>query len=110
MVDKRPASSDVDEYGLPRKWRRPVNETASFERNVGAGWKRFEEWCTRHGETAFPASMETVLRFLLHPDGISGDDLFQSWQEIRRHHEAYYWHTNANPVERLFLEGVRVSE
>jgi hypothetical protein len=100
----------LDEFGLPQEWRRPASETRSFERNVGAGWKRFEAWCARHSEKGFPASVETLLGFLLHPDGISGDGLFESWQEIRRHHEAYYWHTDANAVELLFLDGVRMSE
>jgi hypothetical protein len=106
----RDLSPPFDEYGLPQAWRRPASETRAFGRNVGAGWERFEAWCIHHGEKAFPADERTVLRFLLHPDGIIGNDLGESWQAIRQHHGAYYWRTDANPVELLFLDGVRVSE
>jgi hypothetical protein len=84
----------------PRHVRRSAAE--------GNQWKHFVDWCESHEHRAFPASVETVLRFLL--DGpLRGRELYRAWAAIGGHHHAYYWHADANPQLLLKLGGAEVT-
>jgi hypothetical protein len=102
-----PPDPEVDEYGLPRAWRHETVNHMLLEHETGH-WPIFERWCQKQGRQAFPASVETVLRFLTNPP-VSGPELYRTWRSIDAYHEAHYWHTDANPV--FFLKvgaGVRI--
>jgi hypothetical protein len=98
---------ELDEFGLPKWWRRDEIEVAFLD-SYPNQWKQFVDWCESHGYRAFPASVETVLRFLLHGP-LRGRELYRGWVAIARHHAAYYWNSNANPQLLLKLGGAEVT-
>lgn len=99
---------DLDEYGLPVAWRLDEVDSALIE-DAEEYWAGFEDWCRRKGYSAFPATPTTVLRFL--DDQSRGRaNLKDVWTAIDLRHEAYYWHSNANPVPILEDSGVVVGE
>jgi hypothetical protein len=101
-----PADPDLDEYGRPRAWRRDPTDRM-FLKASEAFWPYFERWCASRGLNDFPASPRTVLLFL-KSSAVEGETLFRTWKAINRRHEAYYWHTDANPVQLLSTGGVEV--
>lgn len=102
-----PSASQLDEYGFPLAWRREPVRQRLLE-DTAEHWALFADWCETRGLRAFPASVETVLRFLREAP-VQGRRLYETWQAINARHEAHYWHTNANPVLLLeFGHGVLV--
>lgn len=95
--------SELDEYGFPRVWRRD-SPNEKFLAHSAEYWPYFERWCETRGLQAFPASVEVVLKFLRNPP-LQGRDLYEVWRAINARHEAYYWHTDANPVQWLKVAG-----
>jgi len=93
----------------PAAWRRePVHE--ALLRASEPYWPVFERWCEERNLRAFPASVETVRRFLVEPP-VTGRELYATWKAIDARHEAYYWNSNANPVTILrFGHGWDVTE
>ena len=97
----------LDENGLPVYWRHePPNlgELAGPE----SYWSVFEQWCSERGLRSFLATSETVLRFLCGSVGRE-PHLYQIFDAINTHHDVYYWHTAANPIDIIrHIEGVYV--
>ncbi len=104
-----PPPPDLDENGLPREWRNDLAEDTGsrwlLERS-NEHWPIFEKWCDAHSRTAFPATSETVLGFVLDPP-VRGRELYDAWSSIRNRHEAIYWHEDACPYCGL-TRGYRV--
>lgn len=92
-------TSSEDEYGLPSEWRRTPPWSTLLE-DTAEDWAQFERWCESHGLRAFPASIQTVIRFLMERP-VQGAQLYDVWSAIEGHHEAYYWHADANPAFKL---------
>ena len=95
-------SSALDEHGMPRAWRRDPEDPVGvhFLQESERYWPVFERWCKERGFRAFPATAETVAEFLEHAP-VRGRLLYEVWQAIDARHEAYYWHSDANPVFTL---------
>lgn len=91
----------LDSGGLPLAWRRPHVSPAHLEGSAVsfAIWGGFEDWCQQQSVSALPASPRTVMRFLRSRQG----QLSEIWEVISSRHEAYYWHTDANPIRVLEL-------
>ena len=110
---RQPPVTELDEYGFPRMWRRdPASDKShkrQFRRSV-EHWPIFERWCQEHGLRAFPASEETLLRFLLFPP-VTGRELYETWWAVSFRHDAYYWVSDADPLYLLqYGNGVYVSQ
>lgn len=100
------SESDLDEFGLPREWRRPEPMYLADNRQ---GWSAFSTWAQQRGVRAFPASVATVVRFIAEcPRPTS--DLHQIWEAIDLEHTAHYWHTDANPIMILRMAGIDIDE
>lgn len=99
---RRPAPlspNEIDEYGFARAWHREkINEAARD--HASEAWPIFETWCHARGVRAFPATREVVLDFVRNPP-VTGATLYAVWRAIDAMHDAYYWHTDANPVLSL---------
>ncbi len=99
---KRQAQSappELDEHGFPMDWRqdpttRPI--LVSHLEQSAEDWAIFERWCEAKSFRAFPASPETVLKFLTDPS-VHGQRLADVYWAIDRRHDAYYWNEDANP-------------
>lgn len=108
-----PPATELDEYGLPRMWRRDPASDKSHERRLRRSdkhWPIFERWCQEHGLRAFPASEETLLRFLLFPP-VTGRELYETWWAVSFRHDAYYWVEDVDPFYLLQCgNGVVVSQ
>ena len=99
-LDAIPPSHELDEYGFPQTWRRDPVTDVSHERMLRRSdkhWPTFERWCQQQGLRAFPASEETLLRFLLFPP-VVGRQLYDIWWAVSCRHDAYYWMEDADPV------------
>ncbi len=70
-------------------------------------WGVFERWCAGHGYRPFPSTPEVVLEFLLDPP-VTGREVGDVLTAITYYHDAFYWHTNANPGTWMFAYGVYV--
>jgi hypothetical protein len=97
----------LDEFGVPESWRNEVIDEAWLEQSR-VHWEVFERWCQEHDRTAFPADAHTCLDFL-RAMWDRGPELYEIWQAIDERHEVYYWHTDANAVQRMrFFLGLMV--
>lgn len=109
----QPYSTELDEYGLPRMWRRDWASDETYEwrlRRSAEHWPTFERWCQERGLRAFPASEETLLRFLLSPP-VSGRELYETWWAVSFRYDAYYWVSDADPLYLLqYGSGVYVTQ
>ena len=97
------SENDLDEFGVPRSWRRDPSTDVMYEMLLsesGKHWPRFEQWCESHSVQSFPASADTVLRFLLDPP-VKGRDLYDIWLSINNRHEAFYWNEDVDPTYLL---------
>ncbi len=108
-----PPPPELDEYGLPKSWRRDLANDPFHARLLESSnqhWRAFERWCGERSSRAFPAEAETVLNFLTDPS-VSRRDLFDIYMAIDTRHDAYYWNEDANPCYLIhFGYGVRLSE
>ena len=59
-------------------------------------WPIFEKWCDERSLKAFPASEETLLRFLLDPS-VNGPELYDTWKAVSIRYDAYYWNEDMDP-------------
>ena len=111
VLRRRPPPPELDEHGFPVTWRVDP-EDPDQQRNLAMSaehWPIFERWCEALSLKAFPASVETVLRFLLDPP-VYGEELYETWIAISYYHEAYYWMEDADPVYLLTRRGVDVKQ
>jgi hypothetical protein len=103
----RSADREVDQFGLPRGWRREEVWPDFFNSDPKA-WRVFEDWCASQDLRPFPATVETALCFLLS-GSIEGPALYRTWTAIDLRHAAVYWHVDANPVALLGLQKVSLT-
>lgn len=89
--------ADLDEFGFPRAW---VRDEPLHVGDVDPAWAVFEEWTARRGLQALPATITTVLLFLVDPP-VRGSALRECWVAIDTRHSERYWHVDANPVFEL---------
>ena len=82
----------------------PLVTRDDFARDLGRAWSVFSEWCTANHFRPFPASVRTVLRFLLAHEG---DPLLCGyWRAIDVRHDSEYWDSNLNPTMFLRTAGI----
>ncbi len=109
---RRPPPPELDEHGLPVDWRvHPEDPIQQMLLSQSAEhWPTFEAWCNERTLKPFPATEDTVLRFLLDPP-VEGQRLYATWEAIDLRHEAFYWMEDANPTYLLrYGHGVDVKQ
>ena len=109
---RRPPTLELDEHGFPVDWRvypeDPDQQWALSQSKEH--WPTFEAWCNERALKPFPATEDTVLRFLLDPP-VKGQGLYATWEAIDLRHEAFYWMEDANPTYLLrYGHGVDVKQ
>ena len=111
--ERPPRPPELDEHGIPVSWRRdPVRDALLYQLrmdNSAEHWPIFQEWCEERSLKAFPASEETLLRFLLDPP-ISGPELCDTWEAVSIRHDAIYWNEDVDPYYLLSSRGVDVTQ
>ncbi len=105
--DGPPPPPELDEHGFPRDWRRDLGDDEAHHElhrrllaRSAVNWPIFERWCQERGLRAFPASVETALRFVRDAP-VRGSALYETWLAINNRHEAYYWNEDADPTYLL---------
>ncbi len=109
---RRPPPPELDEHGFPVDWRVHPDDPFQqmFLEQSAEHWPTFEAWCNERMLKPFPATEDTVLRFLLDPP-VEGQRLYATWAAINSRHEAFYWMEDANPTYLLrYGHGVDVKQ
>lgn len=96
-----PGPEPLDEFGLPQTWRHDEIDETLLEHSR-AHWERFESWCELNDGTAFPADPYTCFDFLCAMWD-RGPELYETWRAISQRHNAFYWHMDADSVQKMRL-------